>query len=72
MATECAQTCYKEANKEVMGSRNSGILRIENNDGNGESFVNYIQLFSDKVETTFRSTALVAHPVHAFFRNMSA
>lgn len=65
------RTCYEQARKEVMGSRDSGDVWITNSNWNAESFFRFIPLFSEKTATTIMSTALIAHFMHAILRNMS-
>lgn len=57
IVTKYIWTCYKEVEKQVIRSRYSNNVRIENSDRNTVSFVRIIPLFSDQMATTLKSTA---------------
>lgn len=50
-----------------MECRDSGNVWSENSDGNGKSFVGFVQLFFDKSITILKCTALVAYYVQGVF-----
>lgn len=71
MATEYARACYEEVKKEVTGYHNSGNVSVENGDGNAESFVGFIQIFSDKMATPHKNATLVVYTVCAILLHVS-
>lgn len=59
-------------NKEKkIGSYVSGFVWLETIDWIAESFVGFVQLFSDKTGTMLKSTVLVVYPEYSFLLNVS-
>lgn len=48
-----------------MGSHKNGSVLIKKGNRNVESFVEFVQLLSNKTATTLKSIALLIDPVHA-------
>lgn len=69
--TEYILPRYQEVKKEVVRSRDSGYMEIQNSVANMESFVGFIKLLSDVNATTPKSTALLTHPVCAILLRLS-
>lgn len=57
----------QSSKKDLRGRSNRENVCIEKKDGHVESFVRYVQLYSDKTLTTLKNTTLVAYPNHASF-----
>lgn len=55
----------------MMESLDSRLVWSERGNGNSESFVGFVQIFSDTTVTTLESAALVAYPVHVILLNVS-
>lgn len=64
MTTDYIRSCYEKVKKKVIGSLNKKYVGIEKGDANVESFVGFLQLFSNKTTAALTNTALVAHAVH--------
>lgn len=64
---------YKSIQLELMSSKNSEVFRIESSeDGDRpKSFVGFVQVFSEQIETTLKSPRLVAYPVRVILVNIS-
>lgn len=70
MTTKYFQIRYNKV-KEVTESFHCPIVCFENSEGNAESFVVFIPLFSDKTAKPLNRTALVAYPMQAVLLIMS-
>lgn len=57
MTNEYIWKCYKEVEKEVIGSWGSGNVRVEKFDGIGKSFVGLSSYFQDKSATKLSISA---------------
>lgn len=62
---------YKDVRKKMMGPFDSRVVCGERAVENRESFVGFLQIFSDKTATTLKITALVTYPPHAILLNVS-
>lgn len=71
MTMDYVLICYKKL-KEVTASYHSVNVWIEKGDGDVESFVAFVQLFSHKTATRLESTGLAAYPVLSIVLNVSA
>lgn len=54
-----------------MGSFHGRVVWSERRNGNKESFVGSVQIFTDKVVTSLKSIALMVYPAHAILLNVS-
>lgn len=70
MSMEYIPTRYKV--KEVIGSCESGSIWSEYRDENVKLFLSLVQLISDKMATSLKSTALVAYYVNTILLKVSA
>lgn len=66
MTSKYIRRYYEEVEKEVMPSRNSGNICIENSDANAKELVGFAHLFCDETFTTLKSTTLVAYSCMLF------
>lgn len=72
MTTKYIQSCHEGVKKEVMGACDSGTVWIENRHRDAESFVGFLQKFSEETTTTVRSTTIVTYPMHVILLSESA
>lgn len=54
-----------------MRSSDKNVFWSENGDGEANSIVGMLQKYTDKTVTTFKASAIVAHPVHVVFLNFT-
>lgn len=72
VSTENLRTRYRKVKKEGMRFFDSRDEWVQKGDGNVESFVGLLQLFSDKMTTTTKSTTLADSGVHSTLWNVLA
>ena len=71
METEFSRKLGEEQRKRIMANDSMDIIwRRKNKDG-CDSFVGYIQLYSDKSKTSLKRTAVSAYPVHVCLMNFT-
>lgn len=67
MTTGYIQAFYEKEKRSLVLPHDFENLPMEKRNGNEKSFAGVFQLFSDKIATTLKSTALLAYPVHTIF-----
>ena len=69
MHTDYFHDMYKAVRQRVMSSSDRTLVWNDNDASFPESFVGFLQLFSDKTASSLTSSAFVAYPLHAVLLN---
>ena len=69
MQTALFHNIYKSIRQRVFNCNDNLLFWNDKNPSSPDSFVGFLQLFSEKTTTTLTSSAFVAYPIHVVFLN---